>query len=95
MIITNLKNEEIKAMKETHYKKIKEMCYTYYDNEICYKHAFLEKTINSVQELLNPFVDNRIVELNRLIDNLVKERDRIIEIDKLEVKDGTMDTFTR
>ena len=42
MIITNFKNEEIKAMKETHYRKIKEMCYTYYDNEICYKRTLLE-----------------------------------------------------
>lgn len=87
MIITNLKKEEINAMKETHYKKIKEMCYTYYDNEICYKRTFLENTINNVQELLPLYVDKRMVELNKLIDSLVKERDRIIEIDKLESKD--------
>ena len=84
MIITNFKNEEIKAMKETHYRKVKEMCYTYYDNEICYKRTLLEGAIEGILEVLPPYVDNRIVELNKLIDNLIKERDRIIEIDKLE-----------
>lgn len=91
MIITNLKNEEIKAMKETHYRKIKELCYTYYTNEMGYKRQFLKKTVKGFVELVPLYVDKRIVELNKLIDNLVKERDRIIEIDKLEVKDGSMD----
>lgn len=87
MIITNLKNEEIKAMKETHYKNIKEMCYTYYDNEMGYKRQFLKKTVKGSVELVPLYADKRIVELNKLIDNLIKERDRIIEIDKLESKD--------
>ena len=87
MIITNLKNEEITAMKETHYKNIKELCYTYYDSEMGYKRQFLKKTVNGFVELLPLYVDKRMVELNKLIDSLVKERDRIIEIDKLESKD--------
>lgn len=74
-----MNKEEIKALKELHYKKIKDMCRNYADNEICIKHTFVE----DIATCLTPFEDRRLIEINRLIDNFAKERDRIIEIDKM------------
>ena len=74
-----MNKEEINAMEEVHYKKIKDMCYRYYDNEVCAKYTFIEDVVNS----LIPYKDRRLFEINKLIDNLIKERDRIIEINKL------------
>lgn len=83
--------EEIKAMKEVHYRNIKSMCYNYQDKETCYKFTFIEETIKNLTDVLtsafNLTKDNRLIAINNLIDNLIKERDRIIEIDKLSVSD--------
>lgn len=83
--------EEIKAMKEVHYRNIKSMCYNYQDQEICYKHTFIEEIVNNLKDVSNSAFnltkDNRLIEINYLIDNLIKERDRIIELDKLSVSD--------
>lgn len=73
-------NEEIKALKEVHYRNIKDMCFNYYDNEICIKHTFIDDIGNA----LIPFEDRRLKEINKLIDNFIKERDRIVEIDKMK-----------
>ena len=71
--------EEIKALKEVHYKNIKDMCKNYAENEITIKYTFVEDLVNC----LTPFEDRRIIEINRLIEKFIKERDRIIEIDKM------------
>lgn len=75
-----MNEKEKKAMKEVHYCKVKDMCYNYWNNEICIKHTFLEDAVNS----LISFEDRRLIEINRLIDEFIKERDRIVEIEKLE-----------
>lgn len=75
--------EEIKALKEVHYKKIKDMCRNYAENEISIKYTFIEDIVNS----LTPFEDKRLIEINRLIEEFIKERDRIVEIDKIGGKD--------
>ena len=78
-----MNKEEIIAMKEVHYKKIKDMCWNYYDKEMIKKYSFFEETLNNIANLLNPCKDNRLIEINKLIDNLIKERNRIIEIDRM------------
>ncbi len=78
-----MSEEEKKAMKEVHYSRIKQMCWNYQDQEIVFKYSFIEETISNIANLLNPYKDNRLIEINKLIDNLIKERNRIIEIDKL------------
>lgn len=79
-----MNKEEIKALKEVHYRKIKDMCYNYYDNETCIKNTFVDDLGN----VLIPFEDRRLKEINKLIDNFIKERDRIIEIDKMKELEG-------
>lgn len=74
-----MNKEEIKALKEVHYKNIKDMCKNYADNEITIKYTFVEDIVN----VLIPFEDRRLIEINKLIDNFIKERDRIVEIDNL------------
>ena len=74
-----MNKEEIKALKEVHYKNIKDMCKNYAENEITIKYTFVEDLVN----YLTPFEDRRIIEINRLIEKFIKERDRIIEIDKM------------
>ena len=44
--------EEIKAMKEVHYRNIKSMCYNYQDKETCYKFTFIEETIKNLTDVL-------------------------------------------
>jgi len=79
-----MSKEEIKALKEVHYRNIKDMCFNYYDNEICTKHTFITDLSNA----LIPFEDRRLKEINKLIDNFIKERDRIIEIGKMQELEG-------
>ena len=78
--------EEIKAMKEVHYRNIKSMCYNYQDQETCYKLTPINMS-NVFPNIIKLTKDNRLIEINKLIDNLIKERDRIIELDKLSVSD--------
>ena len=75
-----MNKEEIKALKEVHYRKIKDMCFNYYNNEISIKYTFLETLAFS----LTPYEDMRLIEIDKLIANFIKERDRIIEIDKMQ-----------
>lgn len=82
-----MNKEEISAMKEVHYRKIKDMCWNYYDKEIIVKYSFIEETINNIANLLNPYKDNRLIEINKLIDNLIKERNRIIELNGMSGSD--------
>lgn len=79
-----MNKEEVKALKEVHYRNIKDMCFNYYNNEICIKYTFIEKLAND----LIPYEDRRLIEINRLIDNFIKERDRIVEIDKMQELEG-------
>ena len=74
-----MNKEEIQALKEVHYKNIRDMCNRYYNDEIAIKYTFIEEALNS----LIPFEDRRLVEINRLIEEFTKERDRIVEIDKI------------
>lgn len=67
--------DEIKAAKEIHYRKAKEICRRYYENEIVYSHTFMEQVIDV-------FVDTRPKELHLLIGELKKIESRIKELDK-------------
>lgn len=73
--------EELRALKEVSYKKAKDICKRYYENEIVYAYTFL-------QEINNLFVDTRPKELHLLIEELQKIENRINEIDnEYEKKD--------
>ena len=72
--------EEIKALQEIHYRKAKEICYRYYDNEIVYKHTFIDDLIDG----LTPFIDKRPEQLHLLIEELQKIENRIKELETLK-----------
>ena len=74
-----MNKEEIKAMQDFHYKKIRDMCWEYCDNEFSAKFTVIEKAINR----LKSFEDKRLVAIDKLISNLIEERNRIMEIDKM------------
>lgn len=77
-----MKIEEIKAAKEVHYKKAKDICRRYADNEMVYSHTFVE-------QIVDVFIDTRPKELHLLIEELTKLEKRINELDKyVEVNNG-------
>ncbi len=71
-----MNKEEIKAAKEMHYQKVKNICRRYADNEVVYAHTFIE-------DIVSVFCDMRPKELHLLIEELTKIENRIKELNKV------------